>query len=172
MILTWNLSKNKSVGKDLYKCKEIRWFQEHRQLLGQGRRKVIVSKKVFTRFNITVGKKRRIQCATKMERQGKIFGMILRFEIDLRSIQIPFHFGVPPVLLLGQLEQNTVMTVFNIFTLIKFIWLIFLRYFVVFRAIWKVLEEIVPCYASANTEIPEIINHVLLTEYRQGVNGF
>lgn len=29
-----------------------------------------------------------------------------------------------------------------------------------------------PCYASANIEIPEVIDHVLLTEYPQRGNGF
>lgn len=89
------------------------------QLWGQGRRKMNVFKKVITSFNITVEKKRGLQYATKIERQGKTFEMILRFEIDLRNIQIPFHFGVPPVLFLSQLEISTVMNVFNIFTLIK-----------------------------------------------------
>lgn len=47
-----------------------------------------------------------------------------------------------------------------------------INYFIVLEVIWEVLKELVPCYASANTEIPEVINHVLLTEYHQGVNGF
>lgn len=67
-------------------------------------------------------------------------------------------------------EKNTVVTVFNIFTMMKCI--DSSCYFIVLRVIWEDLKEIMPWYASANTEISEVINHILLTEYPQGVNGF
>lgn len=103
IILILNLSRNRSVGKDLYKWNKV---STRAQLLGQGRKKVNVFKKVVApSFKKKGGKKRGLQCATKMERQGRTFVMILKFEIDLRNIGILFHFGVPPHLLLGQLKK-------------------------------------------------------------------
>lgn len=83
------------------------------QLLGKRRRKVNIFKKMVTpSFKISAGKKNETPVCTKNERQERTFVMILRYKIGLKNVQIPFHFGVPPVLLLGQLEKSTVMTYF------------------------------------------------------------
>lgn len=103
MILTWNLSKNRSVEKDLYKCEGIRWLQRHSYWGKGGEKWMYLRTWLLQVLRLQWGKKETPVC-TKIERQGRTFVVILRYEIDLRNIQIPFHFGVPPVLLLGQLE--------------------------------------------------------------------
>lgn len=102
-----NLSRNRSVGKDLYKWKGIRLLQGHSYWAREEKSECVnVFKKVVApSFKITVGKKRGLQFASKIERQGRTLVMILTLEVDLRSIQILLHFGVPPLLLLGQLKK-------------------------------------------------------------------
>lgn len=62
------------------------------QLLGQGRRVNVCKKVITTSFNITVGKNGGSNVPTKIERQGRTFETILRFEVDSISLWCPTSF--------------------------------------------------------------------------------
>lgn len=131
IILILNLSRNRSVGKDLYKWSKI---STRAQLLGQGRKKVNVFKKVVApSFKITVGEKKGTPVCNQNGEAGK--NICNDFEIwnRFKEYRDPISFWCPTTFTSWPTEKNTVMTVFIIFALIK---LLLLCYFIVLRVIW------------------------------------
>lgn len=136
MIAFGNLSKNRSVGEDLYKCKRVRLLQVHSYwgegggrwmcLEGNCSKLYSYSKKNKTK-KTPKNQKTRLQCATKIGREVRIFIMSFRSKMEFKEYLGPISLWLHTPIISWLIEKkNIVMITFNIFTLINTIWLILL----------------------------------------------